>query len=152
MCSSDLDRCDYTIDHIRAIVTKRFKYLKNYLPDRPYMQPSYKDPWQVSQDFRRLMAEGKMNEIQKVFFSEHRPMEELYDLEKDPHEINNLAEDPMYKEELLRHRALLHGWIKETGDKGQSPETDIGLLCVLKRWGNKCVNPEYDRVRHLLNQ
>ena len=53
------DRCDYTIDHIRAIVTKKFKYLKNFLTDRPYMQPSYKDPWQVSQDFRSLMAEEK---------------------------------------------------------------------------------------------
>ena len=41
-------------------------------------------------------------------------------------------------------------WIKKTGDKGQEPESDIGLLCALKRWGNKCVNPEYDRIRHLL--
>jgi len=146
------DRCDYTIDHIRAVVTKRFKYLKNYLTDRPYMQPSYKDPWKVSKDFRRLMAAGKMNEVQKVFFSDHRPPEELYDLENDPHEIHNLAEDPKYKEELVRHRALLSGWLKETGDKGQSPESDIGLLSVLKRWGNKCVNPEYDRVRHLLKR
>ena len=144
------DRCDYTIDHIRAIVTKRFKYLKNYLTDRPYMQPSYKDPWEVSKDFRRLMAEGKMNEVQKVFFSGHRPSEELYDLENDPHEIHNLAQDPNYISELKYHRKLLSGWINETGDRGQFPESDLGLLCTLKRWGEKCINPEYDKVRHLL--
>jgi N-sulfoglucosamine sulfohydrolase len=144
------DRCDYTIDHIRAIVTKRFKYLQNYLTDRPYMQPSYKDPWEVSKDFRRLMGEGKMNEVQKVFFSGHRPSEELYDLENDPYEIHNLAQDPNYIAELKYHRKLLSAWIKETGDKGQFPESDIGLLCTLKRWGEKCINPEYDKVRHLL--
>ncbi|NBQ03280.1 MAG: sulfatase, partial [Opitutae bacterium] len=43
-------------------------------------------------------------------------------------------------------------WIKKTGDKGQKPESDIGLLCALKRWGDNCVNPEYDRVRHLLKE
>ena len=55
------DRCDYTIEHIRAVVTPKYKYLRNYLTDRPFMQPSYKDPWPVSKEFRRLMTEGKMN-------------------------------------------------------------------------------------------
>ena len=31
-----------------AVVTGRYKYLRNYLTDRPYMNPSYKDPWPVS--------------------------------------------------------------------------------------------------------
>lgn len=35
----------------------------------------------------------------------------------------------------------------ETGDKGQTLESDAGLLATLKRWGDKCVNPEYERVR-----
>ena len=91
-----------------------------------------------------------MNEVQKVFFSDHRPPEELYDLENDPHEIHNLALDSKYKAELKYHRKLLTKWIEETGDKGQFPESDIGLLCTLKRWGENCINPEYDKVRHLL--
>ena len=144
------DRCDYTIEKIRAVVTPRFKYLKNYLTDRPYMQPSYKDPWPVSQKMRQMMAAGKMNETQKIFFSDKRVPEELYDLENDPHEIHNLANDPKFSKQLKEHRAILEQWIKESGDKGQAPESDLGLLCTLKRWGEKCVNPEYDRVRHLL--
>jgi hypothetical protein len=51
---------------------------------------------------------------------------------------------------LAQHRIILAEWIEETGDQGQTPESDIGLICALKRWGEKCVNPEYDRVRHLL--
>jgi arylsulfatase A-like enzyme len=144
------DRCDYTIEKIRAVVTQRYKYLKNYLTDRPYMQPSYKDPWPVSQELRRLMAAGEMSETQQLFFSDTRVPEELYDLEHDPHEIHNLALDPAFARQLQKHRQLLADWITETGDRGQEPESDLGLLCTLKRWGEHCVNPEYDRVRHLL--
>ncbi len=146
------DRCDYTIERIRALVTPRFKYLRNYLPERPYMQPSYKDPWPVSQEFRRLMAEGGMDRTQLVFFGPRKPAEELYDLGSDPHEIRNLAGNPRFRSVLERHRRLLDGWIEETGDQGLVTESDAGLLAVLKRWGDKCVNPEYDRVRHLLEK
>lgn len=144
------DRCDYTIEKIRAVISPRFKYLRNYLTDRPFMQPSYKDPWPVSKKFREMMAKGEMNRTQLIFFGDERAPEELYDLENDPHEIHNLASDPKFAAELNRHRAFLAEWIKETGDQGQQPESDIGLLCTLKRWRDKCVNPEYDKVRHLL--
>lgn len=143
------DRCDNTIEKIRAIVTPRFKYLRNYLTDRPFMQPSYKDPWPVSMKFREMMANGEMNRDQLVFFGPEKPAEELYDLENDPHEIHNLAGDPKFEKELKRHQALLSDWIAETGDKGQATESDDGLLQAYYRWREKCVNPEYDRVRDL---
>jgi arylsulfatase A-like enzyme len=147
------DRCDYTIEKIRAVITPRFKYLRNYTDDRPFMQPTYKDGWEVTKKFRQMMAAGEMNEVQMIFFDpDGKEPEELYDLSKDPHEINNLAKDPKYAKHLKQHRAYLAEWIKKTGDKGQQPESDIGLLCALKRWGNNCVNPEYDRVRHLLKE
>ena len=146
------DRCDYSIEKIRAIVTPRFKYLRNYLTDRPFMQPSYKDPWPVSIRFREMMANNEMNETQLIFFGPEKLPEELYDLESDPHEIHNLAEDSAFQEELEKHRQLLKDWIAETGDQGQATESDAGLLAALKRWGDKCVNPEYDRVRSQLNE
>ena len=52
-----------------------------------------------------------------------------------------------FKKELQKHRDFLLGWISKTGDQGQDVESDIGLLATMKRWGNLCVNPEYDRVR-----
>ena len=117
-----------------------FKYLRNYLADRPFMQPSYKDPWPVSIRFH------EMNEDQLVVFCDEEPAEELYGPESDPHEIHN----PAYAEALEQHRNMLADWIAETGDKGQQPEFDIGLLIVLKGWVERCVHPEYDKVRHLL--
>lgn len=146
------DRCDYTIEKIRAVITPQYKYLRNYLTDRPYMQPTYKDPWPVSKKFREMMANDQMNETQLLFFGDKRFPEELYDIANDPHEIHNLAEDPKFKKVLIEHRKILSNWIAETGDKGQEPESDIGLICTLKRWGDKCVNPEYDRIRELMNK
>ncbi|MEM9364841.1 MAG: sulfatase-like hydrolase/transferase [Planctomycetota bacterium] len=144
------DRCDYTIEKIRAVVTPHYKYLRNYLTDRPFMQASYKDPWDVSKRFREMMAAGEMNETQLVFFGDEKPAEELYDLANDPQEIHNLAGDPAHTAALEQHRQYLKSWIAETGDQGQQRESDIGLLCTLKRWGDKCVAPEYDLVRHML--
>lgn len=141
------DRCDYTIEKIRAVVTPEYKYLRNYLTDRPYMQPTYKDGWAVTKKFRQMIKNNEMNEVQNLFFGSERVPEEFYDLANDPHEINNLAEDPAHAKALQKHRELLAEWIAETGDKGQQPESDTGLICTLKRWGDKCVNPEYDRVR-----
>ena len=146
------DRCDYTIERIRAVVTPRYKYLRNYLTDRPFMQPSYKDPWPVSKAFRSMMAKGEMNKTQLIFFGPKKQPEELYDLANDPHEIHNLANDPKHQKALEQHRKLLADWIKETGDQGLKTESDEGLLATLKRWGDKCVNPEYDRVRAKLKK
>ena len=88
-----------------------------------------------------------MNQDQLVFFGDKKSPEELYDLENDPHELVNLANDPEHEKALSRHQDILSDWIKVTGDKGQVVESDIGLLATMKRWGNLCVNPEYDRVR-----
>ncbi|MGB0372237.1 MAG: sulfatase family protein [Opitutales bacterium] len=141
------DRCDFTIEEIRAVVTPQFKYLRNYMPEVGYMQASYKDRWPVSKEFRRLMKEGNMTEAQRVFFRDDKDPEELYDLENDPHEIHNLAEDPKFAQELQRHREILDAWIEATGDQGIGPESDLGLRCVLKRWGDRCVHPQFDRIR-----
>jgi len=143
------DRCDYTIEHIRAVVTPKFKYLRNYTDDRPYMQPTYKDGWEVTKKFRDMMAKDELNELQRrvLFDPDGKEPEEFYDLANDPHEVNNLAKNAAYAKQLQRHRDLLAGWIEETGDQGAKPESDIGLICALKRWGDRCVNPEYDRVR-----
>ncbi|MHC4699506.1 MAG: sulfatase/phosphatase domain-containing protein, partial [Planctomycetota bacterium] len=141
------DRCDYTIEHIRAVTTRRFRYLRNFRTDRPYLQPQYRDAWPVMTTWKRLHAEGKLTPEAAAFAGNERPAEELYDLESDPHEVRNLAGDPRYAAQLRRHRNILKKWMKETDDKGQHPESTEGLLQVMYRWGDKCVNPEYERVR-----
>ena len=141
------DRCDYTIERVRAVTTPRYQYIRNFLTDRPFMQPQYRDGRPYLEDPRRLFKEGKLNALQAAVWSETRAAEEFYDLKDDPHEIRNLVDDPAHAAELKRHRRLLADWIKRTDDKGQYPEPVASLRGVLKRWHKKCVNPEYDAAR-----
>lgn len=140
------DRCDYTIDHVRAVTTKQYKYLRNFKTDRTFMQPQYRDGRAYIEAERELFKQGKLNAVQ-AFKWQARVPEELYDLENDPHEINNLADDPKFAEVLAEHRAILEKWMKETDDKGQYPESADSLRGVLKRWNKQAVNPEYDKAR-----
>ena len=141
------DRCDFTIERIRAVVTKRYKYLRNFLTDRPYLQSQYRDGQTLMKTWKQLRDDGKLTEAAARFVGKERPAEEFYDLDADPDEVNNLANDPKHAAEVKRHRDILAAWMKATDDKGQYPESPEGLLQVLYRWGNRCVNPEYAAVR-----
>ena len=59
------------------------------------------------------MAEGKLDKGQQLFFENSKPEEQLFDLENDPHELYNLADQAEYKEILLNLRTQL---IKEEKD------------------------------------
>ncbi len=144
------DRCDYTIDRIRAVVTKRYKYIRNFMTDRPYLQPQYRDGRDYMKVLKRLYREGELNAVQSRFVSDERPPEELYDLKNDPHETNNLVHSSKREHQMAlgRLRTILHKWIVETDDQGRFPESDAALKAVLKRWGDRAVNKEYDRVRN----
>lgn len=118
------DRCDETVDRIRAVRTERFKYIRNFYPDRPYLQPNaYKDNKLIVQTMRRLYAAGRLDAAQSLIMADQRPAEELYDLENDPHEIRNLAADPKYLPTLIELRGELAHWISTTGDHGQRAES-----------------------------
>ncbi len=117
------DRCDETVDHIRSVRTQGFKYIRNFLPQRPYLQPNrYKDDKAILKALRRIHAAGGLDPTQQLLFREQRPPEELYDLATDPFEINNLAADPKYAKELKVMRGRLEYWMERTDDKGRDPE------------------------------
>ena len=118
------DRCDETVDHIRSIRQDHFKYIRNYLPQRPYLQPCvYKDKKPFMPVIRQLHAEGKLNQAQSLIMAAVRPAEELYDLNEDPWELNNLALNPRYRDRLQSFRMTLANWEQETGDCGRVAES-----------------------------
>ena len=118
------DRCDGTDDRIRCIRTRRHKLIRNYHPERPYMQfNGYKKLQYPLWTLMPLLAErGELAPAQQSFLEPVRPREELYDLETDPHELNNLAGDPACESVRSRLAARLNAWIAETGDMGERPE------------------------------
>lgn len=146
---SSRDRCDFTIDRIRSVRSADFKYIRNFKTDRPYSQLTYMDVDKVEfiEVMHQLHAENKLDAIQDRFMSAERPAEELYNLKDDPFEINNLAENPEYADELNKYSKILDDWIIETDDKGQYPESEAGLKLMLGIWGKNAINPEYDLLR-----
>ena len=117
------DRCDETVDHIRSIRNKNFKYIRNYLPQRPYLQPcNYKDEKPFMPVLRQLHTAGKLNAAQSLIMADTRPIEELYNLELDPWELNNLAHAPSQQKRLRAFRGMLSQWELETMDQGRVAE------------------------------
>jgi len=142
------DRCDYTIDRIRSIRTRDFRYIRNMLTDRPLMQPQYRDKTESFKAYRRLFYAGKLSPNLALYAGDQRPEEELYDLRNDPEEVHNLAEIASYHPTLCSLREQLVAWIQNTSDCGQFPESQEQLKALINRWGReRCVNPEYDAVR-----
>ena len=122
--ASARDRCDGTVDRIRCVRTKTHKYIRNYHPDRPYMQfNGYKKQqyplWTLAPV---LQAEGKLTPAQEKFLAPCRPYEELYDLAADPYELENLASSTDHGPELDDLRSKLDDWIETFGDMGATPE------------------------------
>ena len=81
---------------------------------------------------RRLHAEGKLNADQSKFMATQRPPEELYDLQSDPFELNNLAGAARHRATLERLRAVLAAWLKDTRDDSAVPENSADLDAEMK--------------------
>ncbi|NME70206.1 sulfatase family protein [Flammeovirga aprica] len=114
------DIWDEVKDRSRAITTKRFKYIKNYMAEVPYdahqAYLEYNRP--AVHVMRRLNAEGRLNDAQAYFFNTQKEEEELYDLKNDPDELVNLAQNPKYKKELEKLRGYLKEWQSTHKDRG----------------------------------
>lgn len=118
------DRCDETVEHLRSVRSDRFLYIRNFLPQRPHLQPNaYKDGKSIVQTLRSLHDAGKLDALtEKLLFSPTRPKEELYEWTTDRWQVKNLADDPAHKATLEKLRGRLDRWIVETKDKGPESE------------------------------
>lgn len=137
------DRMDETYDRVRSVRGERYRYVRNFEPDLPYFQYiNYMDEMPIMKDWRRLAFEGKLNDTQKLFWSRTKPKEELYDLETDPYEINNLAsaESALLQKTRKEMSAALDQWIKDTKDLGEVPEKELIKRGVVK----DVLSTEYD--------
>jgi N-sulfoglucosamine sulfohydrolase len=125
------DRIDETYDVIRCVRDSRYKYIRNYQPCKPYAQYMYDmDRMPTMQEMRRLQFEAWIRQKRlegpvSLFFAPEKPKEELYDTQSDPHEIRNLAADPEHRGALERLRDVHEHWMKEIGDQGLIPESEL---------------------------
>jgi N-sulfoglucosamine sulfohydrolase len=136
------DRMDGHYDMVRAVRDKRFKYLKNYKPELPFVQNiQYRKQIPMMNVLYEYDRQDKFEGVQKLWWRDTKPREELYDCKNDPFEFNNLAEDPAYKEKLEELRGALKAWQDKYGDLGFIPETEL----VERFWSGK-IQPKTDEV------
>lgn len=103
-------------DHVRCVVTEQFKLIRNDYVDIPRTPPADAGrglSWLAMQE---LHSKGKLKPHQQTCFQAPRPKWELYDLERDPGELDSRINDPAYQSVRKRLATALEGWSEETGD------------------------------------
>jgi arylsulfatase A-like enzyme len=117
----------------RAVRTKDYLYIRNFRPDR----------WPAG-DPELYFAVGPYGDIdggpsKSVLLSRRqdpgiapffrlatalRPAEELYDLRRDPDQVENVAGRPPHRDAQRRLRAELEAWLRDTGDPRMAGDDD----------------------------
>lgn len=115
------DRMDEVAQRGRTVRDERFRYIRNYSDIEAGFDLAFRDNQLIMQSMKEKRDANELNEDQMKWF-EKRPIEELYDLENDPYELHNLADDAKYKKDLLRLRNVLAEWMSETDDMSIIPE------------------------------
>ncbi|MHB8864970.1 MAG: sulfatase family protein [Pirellulaceae bacterium] len=119
------DRFDEKYDLVRTVRQGRYEYVRSYQPfNVDALQNNYRYQMLAYAQWRELYKSDQLNATQRQFF-ERRTPEALFDLEVDPHELNNLAGDPQYAKVLARLRARTTQWAKEMPDLSFFPETAL---------------------------
>ena len=121
------DRCDETMFRFRTVRDVRYRYIRNFMPERPFLQTNnYKErSYPVWNLIKELGTQGRLTEWQKKFYlAPTMQPEELYDMESDPWAMNNLAHSARSEHQtaLKRLRTVLERWIEETNDQGRIAE------------------------------
>jgi len=118
-------RMDERYDLVRSVRDKRYVYIRNYMPHRIYGQfIAYMFETPTTRKWHELYREGKLNAAQRKFW-EPKPPEELYDLQNDRDEVNNLADSPAHREILERMRKAQIDLAIKIRDIGFLPETEF---------------------------
>ena len=132
---------DERYDIIRTVRDGRFRYIRNYEPLKTFYQyMNTPEKGATMRELRRLHEAGELPAEAEYYFSKRKPVEELYDCDADPHEINNLAADPAHADVLKRMRRAHLDWVQETRDLGLIPEPIIAER-------REAVGTEYEILR-----
>ena len=116
------DRFDEKYDLVRTFRKGKYKYIRNYQPfNFDGLFNDYRYKMLAYREWRAMYQAGELNAVQSQFF-EPREAEALYDIEKDPHETNNLADDPKSASVLRDLRQRLTNQVKEISDLSFLPE------------------------------
>jgi len=119
-------RADDAFDVSRAIRDKRYIYIRNFMPHLPYIQDAliFGDQKRTFKELRRVRNSSGLPPAGEAMWVP-KPVEELYDLQDDPFELNNLAGSPQHQNIKQQLRDKLFDWILEKRDTGFLIEAEM---------------------------
>jgi len=109
---------------IRSVREERFKLILNLNHESKFINACTKMPLFKSMVAKAATGDATAKRLVNAYH--HRPAVELYDLEKDPLEMNNLAGQTDSETHVKRLRGKLEAWMKAQGDKGVETEMKAG--------------------------
>jgi arylsulfatase A-like enzyme len=145
------DRLDEKTDCQTAVRDYRFRLLRNYMPEKSdFLDISYHRKIPTLNNMVDLHNKGELGKIPARWFMKPRPPEEFYDLEQDPHEVNNLIDDPRYAKDIGRLRQKLAEMDAEYNPFAGKPESELREHLWPGGVQPKVVNPVFTRVKNKL--
>jgi arylsulfatase A-like enzyme len=118
-------RMDERVDLVRSVTDGRYVYVRNYMPHLIYGQHlDYMWQTPTTPVWEKLHLAGKLTSAQAAFWKP-KPPEELYDLQNDRDEVNNLANSPAHQEITARLRKAQQDHALAIRDVGFVPEGDF---------------------------
>lgn len=163
------DRFDFRNELIRTLRNRRYRYIRNFIPHTPYstfwpdggffaeIPPAGTPEWEFRETSQPVVKiydpdgafMAPLPEQKKVvlYWQPKKPFEELYYIEQDPDELNNLAGRPEYRSIVNEMRGQLYDWMISTQDLGLIDEPEMLMRAekegnVMYRVGQKCGNFE----------
>jgi N-sulfoglucosamine sulfohydrolase len=110
---------------VRSAGTKTHRYIRNLNPTETFKNFVTRPGGDKADFWMSWIEKAKAGDAHALAMTEkyqHRPAEELYDVEKDPHCLNNLIDDPMLAELKDDLSKRLDAWMKSQGDEGAATE------------------------------
>ena len=120
------DRFDESTDMQRSVIDGRYVYIKNFMPELPLIyRNKYREQISMNKKIIQMDKDDELIGDSKYIFMKSKQDEELYDLKFDPYEVNNIANNPDYKDKLVELRNALKSWQNEIDDKGFTNESEL---------------------------
>lgn len=112
---------------IRSIRNERYKLILNLNADSNYYIKYMMNPNKPNLAYTSWLNKAETDE-QARFLTQRiakRPSVEFYDLQQDPYELKNIADDERYKKDIKGMTKRLSAWMKDQGDPGASLDVPI---------------------------
>ena len=96
------------------------------MPELPLIyRNKYREQVSMNKKIIQMSNDNELTGDSKYIFMKTKQNEELYDLNHDPYEVNNIVNNPDYNDKLIELRNALKSWQNEIDDKGFTNESEL---------------------------